>query len=41
MLCLQYLAVELDLALIQVAGQAGRDLLEYVAAERRRVTRSG
>jgi anti-sigma regulatory factor (Ser/Thr protein kinase) len=40
MLCLQYLAVELDLGLIQVAGPAGRELLEYVAADRRRVSNS-
>lgn len=37
MLCLQYLATELDLGLVQVAGPAGRDLLAYVAAERARV----
>jgi hypothetical protein len=37
MLCLQYLATDLDLALVQVAGEAGRDLLAYVAAERERV----
>lgn len=37
-LCLQYLAIDLDLGLIQVAGQAGRDLLDYVAADRRRIT---
>ena len=37
MLCLQYLAVPLDLSLVQVAGPAGRALLDYVAAERDRV----
>ena len=37
MLCLQYLATDLDLAFVQVAGAAGRDLLAYVAAERARV----
>jgi anti-sigma regulatory factor (Ser/Thr protein kinase) len=37
MLCLQYLATELDLGLVQVAGPAGRELLDYVAAERDRV----
>jgi hypothetical protein len=38
MLCLQYLTVELDLGLVQVAGPQGRELLDYVAADRRRVT---
>lgn len=37
MLCLQYLKVELDLALVQVAGPQGRELLDYVAADRARV----
>jgi hypothetical protein len=37
MLCLQYLKATPDLGLIQVAGPAGRALLDYVAAERRRV----
>lgn len=37
MLCLQYLAVDLDLGLIQVAGTPGRELLDYVAADRGRV----
>lgn len=40
MLCLQYLALDLDLALIQVASAAGRELLDYVGSERRRVTSS-
>jgi hypothetical protein len=37
MLCLQYVGVDLDLALVQVAGPAGRDMLDYVAADRERV----
>jgi anti-sigma regulatory factor (Ser/Thr protein kinase) len=41
MLCLQYLAVDLDLGLIQVAGPAGRELLDYVAADRQRVSSEG
>lgn len=39
-LCLQYLTTELDLRLVQVAGPAGRELLDYVAADRRRVMSS-
>ena len=38
MLCLQYLESALDLDLVQVAGPAGRALLDYVAVERSRVT---
>jgi hypothetical protein len=43
MLCLQYLHATPDLGLIQIAGPAGRALLDYVASERRRLTtgRSG
>jgi hypothetical protein len=40
MLCLQYLATGLDLGLVQVAGPTGRELLDYVAAERKRVQRA-
>jgi hypothetical protein len=40
MLCLQYVAVQLDLGLIQVAGPSGRELLEYVSSERQRITSS-
>ena len=29
---------DLDLGLVQVAGPRGRELLDYVAADRRRVT---
>ena len=36
-LCLQYVAIELDLGLVQVVGPSGRALLDYVAAERTRV----
>jgi len=39
-LCLQYLQAKLDLDLIQIAGPAGRALLDYVAAERTRLTTS-
>jgi anti-sigma regulatory factor (Ser/Thr protein kinase) len=38
MLCLQHVGVDLDFALIQVASPGGRALLDYVAAERQRVT---
>jgi hypothetical protein len=38
MLCLQYLQATPDLSLIQIAGPAGRALLDYVAAERTRLT---
>ena len=34
---LQYVAIELDLGLVQVVGPSGRALLDYVAAERTRV----
>jgi len=37
MLCLQYLKVDLDLGLVQVAGPAGQQLLDYVATDRARV----
>jgi hypothetical protein len=40
MLCLQYVAVQLDLGLIQVAGPSGRELLDYVSSERQRITSS-
>ena len=40
MLCLQYLQAMPDLGLIQIAGPAGRALLDYVAAERARLTTS-
>jgi len=40
MLCLQYLQTTPDLGLIQIAGPAGRALLDYVAAERTRLTTS-
>ena len=39
-LCLQYLQTTPDLGLIQIAGPAGRALLDYVAAERTRLTTS-
>ena len=37
-LCLQYLQTTPDLGLIQIAGPAGRALLDYVSAERTRLT---
>ena len=39
-LCLQYLRATPDFGLIQIAGPAGRALLDYVAAERTRLTTS-
>jgi hypothetical protein len=38
-LCLQYVAEELDTGLLQIASPLGRELLDYVSAERARVCR--
>ena len=41
MLCLQYLGGELDPRLLQIATPFGRELLDYVTAERARVAAGG
>jgi hypothetical protein len=38
-LCLQYVGGELDTGLLQIASPLGRELLDYVTAERERVSR--